>query len=407
VVADETFIEVKRHGDTTKYEAEVEYISHQADLALLKLKDETFFKGTKALDFDGLPKFEQDIAVYGFPVGGDSLSVSRGIVSRIEHNRYAHSREIFLSIQIDAAVNPGSSGGPAISDGKIVGVVMQQMSKSQSIGYIVPVEIVKHFLKDVEDKKYDGFAHLGVTTQKMENEAMRAIYKMDKDTTGTLVVDISQKSSAFAKLKQGDILLSIDGHKIQNDSTVEFIHNKYTSYKYYIDKKQIGENIKFEVLRAGKHLKLDIELNTIADDNLLVNTVAHDVMPRYYIYGGYVFTPLSRNLLMGNRSTLLQLREAANQWSSDEKEEVVILLKVLASPSNRGDHNFSLWMVDKADGKEFKNFAEFVKIVKAFDGKFLVLENRDGVKIAIDKKEALKIEKTLLYRYSIESSQRL
>ncbi|MCD6191478.1 MAG: trypsin-like peptidase domain-containing protein, partial [Sulfurimonas sp.] len=148
VVADETFIEVKRDGDTRKYEAEVEFISHQADLALLKLKDKSFFKGTKALELDGLPRFEQDIAVYGFPVGGDSLSVSRGIVSRIEHNRYAHSREIFLSIQIDAAVNPGSSGGPAISDGKIIGVVMQQISRSQSIGYIVPVEIVRHFLDD-------------------------------------------------------------------------------------------------------------------------------------------------------------------------------------------------------------------------------------------------------------------
>ncbi len=406
-MADETFIEVKRHGDTKKYEVEVEFISHQADLALLKLKDESFFKNTRALKLDGLPKFEQDIAVYGFPVGGDSLSVSRGIVSRIEHNRYAHSRERFLSIQIDAAVNPGSSGGPAISDGKIVGVVMQQMTQSQNIGYIVPVEIVRHFLKDVQDKKYDGFPHLGITTQKLENQAIRAIYKMDKDTTGTLVVDISQKSSAYSQLKQGDILLSIDGHQIQNDSTIEFIDNKYTSYKYYIDKKQISESIGFEVLRDAKVLHVEIKLNTIADDNLLVNTMAHDIMPKYFIYGGYVFTPLTRNLFVGNHSTLLQLREAANQWASDEKEQSVILLKVLASPSNRGDHNFSLWMLDKADNKEFKNFEEFVKIVKAFDGKYLVLENKDGVKIAIDKEEALNIEKTLLNRYSIKSSQRL
>ena len=98
VVANETFIEVKRYGQTQRYEAEVEYISHQADLALLKVKDKSFFNGTKSLKLGTLPEIRQEITVYGFPVGGNSLSVSTGIVSRIEHNRYAHSREIFLAI---------------------------------------------------------------------------------------------------------------------------------------------------------------------------------------------------------------------------------------------------------------------------------------------------------------------
>ena len=407
VVANETFIEVKRHGNTIKYEAEVEFISHQADLALLKLKDETFFEGTKSLQFNGLPKFEQEVAVYGFPMGGDSLSVSRGIVSRIEHNRYAHSREIFLSIQIDAAVNPGSSGGPAISNGKIVGVVMQQMTRSQSIGYIVPIDLIEHFLEDVKDGKYDGFAHLGITTQMMENRSMRDVSGMCTDKTGVLVVDISQKSNAYGKLEEGDVLLSIDGHSIQNDGTVEFKHNKYTSYKYYIDKKQIGETIKIRVLRKSKKMDLSFVLNNIADNNLLVDTIAHDVMPKYFIYGGYVFSPLSRNMLMNNRSTLLQLRAASNEWASDEKEEVVILLKVLASPTNRGDHNFSLWMIDKVNGKEFKNFAEFVKIVKNFDRKYLILENEDGVQVSIDRQKAIESEDSILKRYSIKISERL
>ena len=273
VVANETFIEIKRHGDTKKYEAEVEFISHQADLALLKLKDETFFKGTTPISFNGLPQFEEDVAVYGFPLGGDSLSVSRGIVSRIEHERYAHSREIFLSIQIDAAINPGSSGGPAINNGKIVGVVMQQLRSSQSIGYIVPTEIVQHFLDDIADGKYHGFSHLGVTTQTMENSSLRDVYKMDTNTTGVLVVDISQKSNAYTKLKEHDILLCLDGHDIKNDGTVEFIKNKYTAYKYYIDQKQIGDSIKLGVLRDGERLELHVVLNNIADDNLLVNTI--------------------------------------------------------------------------------------------------------------------------------------
>ena len=339
-------------------------------------------------------------------MGGNSLSVSTGIVSRIEHNRYAHSREIFLSIQIDAAVNPGNSGGPAIgSDEKIVGVVMQQISKSQNIGYLVPTEVIKHFLDDIKDGKYDGFAHVGIGTQKMENRALRSVYNMGAGVTGVMVMDISEKSSAFKLLHEDDILLSIDGHSIENDGTVEFIEQQFTSYKYYIDKKQLGESVEFEVLRGSKKMKLEVELTNIADDNLLVNTIEHDVMPRYFIYDGYVFTPLSRNLIVRSRSSLLSLREAANKWATNEKEEVVILLKVLADKTNRGDHSFSLWIVDMVNSKKFKNFDEFKSIIENFKGKYLILENLDGVKLAIERDKALETEKSILERYSIKSSQ--
>lgn len=408
VVANQTFIEVKRHGDTNRYEAKVEYISHQADLALLSVRDKNFFKGAKSLSFGNLPKIQQEVTVYGFPMGGHSLSVSTGIVSRIEHTRYAHSGEIFLSIQIDAAVNPGSSGGPAISDGKIVGVVMQQIQNSQNLGYLVPVEVVQHFLDDIKDKKYDGFPHLGISTEKMENEALRRVYHMNKKaTTGVLIIDMSQKSPALGVLKKGDVLTAIDSHKIQNDGTVEFRHHMFTSFKYYIDQKQIGDKVSFDILRSGKKMKVDIKLTNVADDDLLVNTLSYDVMPRYLIYGGYVFTPLTRNLLMETRSSILELREAAGEWVKKDKDEVVILLKVLASKMNRGDHSFSYWMIDKVDSKEFKNFNEFLELLNKAKGKYLILENKDGVKVAIDREKAAQMQDAILKRYSIKNSQRL
>lgn len=407
VVANQTFIEVKRHGDINRYEAKVEYISHQADLALLSVKDKNFFKGTKSLSFGKLPKIQQEVTVYGFPMGGHSLSVSTGIVSRIEHTRYAHSRDIFLSIQIDAAVNPGSSGGPAISDGKIVGVVMQEIQNSQNIGYLVPIEVVQHFLDDIKDKKYDGFPHLGISTEKMENEALRSVYKMDKNTTGVLLIDMSGKSPALGILKKGDVLSDIDSHEIQNDGTVEFRHHMFTSFKYYIDKKYLGDKVTFDILRDGKKMKVDIKLSNIADDDLLVNTLSYDVMPKYFIYGGYVFTPLTRNLLMETRSSLLELRKAAGEWVKKDKNEVVILLKVLASKMNRGDHSFSYWMIDKVNSQEFKDFNEFLELVKKAKGKYLILENKDGVKVAIEREKAVQMQDSILKRYSIKKFQRL
>ena len=401
VVANETFIEIKRYGENKRYEAEVEFISHQADLALLKVKDESFFDGTTSLELDGLPKVQQEISVYGFPMGGNSLSVSTGIVSRIEHNRYAHSREIFLAIQIDAAVNPGNSGGPAISDGKIVGIVMQQIAKSQNIGYLVPASIVRHFLDDVKDGKCDGFVNLGIGTQKMENEALRDVYKMQEGMSGVMVMDISEKSTVYDRLYDGDILLEIDGHIIQNDGTVEFTPEQYTSFTYYVESKQLGESVEFKILRDGKKMLLSIPLNNRADDDLLVDTLEHDVMPKYFIYGGYVFTPLSRNLLVSSRSR--SLNAMAAKWASKERDEVVVLLKVLADKTNRGDHSFSLWIIDKLNGEKFKNYDEFKKKLLSIKSKYIVLENEEGVKVAIDIDKAKKANPLILKRYSIEN----
>lgn len=208
-------------------------------------------------------------------------------------------------------------------------------------------------------------------------------------------------------LRKGDVLTAIDSHEIQNDGTVEFRYHMFTSLKYFIDKKQLTDKITLDILRDGKKMKVDIKLSNIADDDLLVNTLSYDVMPKYFIYGGYVFTPLTRNLLMTSRSSLLTLREATGEWVKKDKEEVVILLKVLASKTNRGDHDFSYWKIDKVNSKKFKNFKEFLDLVKNFNGKYLILENKDGVKVAIDREKASQIQDSILKKYSIKKSQRL
>ncbi len=215
VVANRTFIEVKKYGDTKRYQAKVKFVSHDVDLAILEVEDKEFFKGTTPLEFGELPNIQDKVTVYGYPMGGNTISVSTGIVSRIEHNMYVHSGKSFLSIQIDAPINPGNSGGPAISNGKLAGVVMQQIPRSQNIGYMVPIDIVRHFLKDIEDGRYDGFPQLGVYTEMLENPTSKDYFKLDKDEGGILVVKILYGSPFEKVLKKYDIITAIDGHKIE------------------------------------------------------------------------------------------------------------------------------------------------------------------------------------------------
>ena len=406
VVADETFIEVKKYGDTKRYQAKVLYVSHDIDLALLEVKDKEFFKNTTPLEFGDLPSMQDKVTVYGYPMGGHTISVSKGIVSRIEHNRYAHSNKSFLAIQIDAAINPGNSGGPALSNGKIVGVVMQGLTFSQSIGYMVPVDMIQHFLKDVEDGKLDGFPKLGIMTDKIENPTLKEYYHLDEEAGGILVVDIVYNSILKEVLKKEDIITAINGHRIENDGTVEFRKNQYTHFKYYIDLLQYGDKVTLDVLRNGKKMTLHVTLpKTLSSEHSTYSQLEYDTMPRYFMLGGYVFSPLSQNLLNASMSPMLGLRYAATKFPTKEKQELVVLLKVLASAHTRGDYGIAMWYIEKVNGKEFKDFKEFYHLVMDGDKKYVVLEDEDGAKVVINRKKALTNEKDLLQRYSIKANK--
>jgi S1-C subfamily serine protease len=402
VVANEAFLEVQRYGERKRYIATVYAVSHQADLALLKVKDEAFFKGVVPLKFGKLPEVEQHIVVYGYPMGGNTLSATIGVVSRVEHHVYAHSGESFLAVQVDAAVNPGNSGGPALSDGKIVGVVMQVITKSQNIGYLVPVTMVKHFIEDMKDGHYDGFADLGLGTQKLENPAMRRYYGLDENMTGKLIDKIVYNSPAAGMLKEGDIITAIDGHKIENDGTVEFRRHEYTDFYYFVDQHQMGETVKLDIIRNKKPIQVNVPLKMTGDDMYLVPTTRYDEMPTYVIYGGYVFSPLTRNLIRSTNRNRLKLSCLAGKWREKEKDEVVVLLKVLASDISRGDNSFGMWPIDKVNGKPFKDFKEFFQRMENLKEPYYLLEDNDGIKVIIDREEAQKRQQEILRKYNIE-----
>lgn len=402
VVANQAFIEVQRYGKPKRYIAQVYAVSHQVDLALLKVEDKAFFKGVTALSFGELPYMEQSIVVYGYPMGGSTLSATIGVVSRVEHHTYVHSGESFLAIQVDAAVNPGNSGGPALSKGKIVGVVMQGISKSQSIGYLVPTSVVKHFIDDMKDGVYQGMAGLGIGTQKLENPAMRRYYGLEQNISGKLINKIIYHSTLKDKLKAEDILTAINGHKIQNDGTIEFRKNEYTHFQYIVDKYQMGQEINFDIIRDKKPMKIKAKLKYNSDDMYLVKTTRYDTMPSYFIHGSYVFSPLTRNLIRSTKKNRLNLSRYASQWQDENRTEVVVLLKVLASDMSRGDNNFGMWAIDTINGQSFKNFKEFYAKLKASIEPYIILEDKQGIRLIIDRKEAKEKQENILKKYNIE-----
>ena len=218
----------------------------------MTVKDTAFFKGVEPLKFAELPEVRQEVVVYGFP-GRRHPQHDQGVISRIEHQSYAHSQMQLLATQIDAAINPGNSGGPVIVGEHLVGVVMQTRKNSENIGYMVPAPIIDHFLADMGDGRYDGFPEDGAYVQSMENESLKAMYGLKGNQSGTLVTAVIPGSPADGNLLPGDVILSIDGHAVADDGTVEFRPKERTRAEYYIQQHQVGETVAMRVFaKAGR-----------------------------------------------------------------------------------------------------------------------------------------------------------
>ena len=108
-------IQVRRFQDSRPHLAEVAYIGHDCDLAVLTVEDPSFFEGLDPLPIGVLPKVRSVVNTIGYPAGGEQISFTSGVVSRIELINYVQpGNRSLLAVQTDAAINPGNSGGPVL-----------------------------------------------------------------------------------------------------------------------------------------------------------------------------------------------------------------------------------------------------------------------------------------------------
>ncbi|RDX69039.1 Protease Do-like 2, chloroplastic, partial [Mucuna pruriens] len=314
------------------------------DIALLSVESEEFWRDVEPLKFGRLPHLQDSVTVVGYPLGGDTISVTKGVVSRIEVTSYAHGSSDLLGIQIDAAINPGNSGGPAFNDqGECIGVAFQvfRSEEAENIGYVIPTTVVSHFLTDYEKNgRYTGFPCLGVLIQKLENPALRAWLKVQSNE-GVLVRRVEPTSDANNVLKEGDVIVSFDDVRVGCEGTVPFRSNERIAFHFLISQKFAGDTAELGIIRAGTLMKAKIILNSRVH---LVPYHIDEGQPSYLIIAGLVFTPLSEPLIEEECEDSIGLKLLARARYSLAKfkgEQIVILSQVLANEVNIGYEDMS------------------------------------------------------------------
>jgi len=410
-VSDQTFLMVRKQSSPKKYIARVLFVGHECDLALLTVDEPGFFDDLKPMELcDAMPELNETVIVLGYPVGGDTVSITSGVVSRIEVLSYSHSSVYMLAIQIDAAINPGNSGGPVVLNDRLAGIAFQGFQDANNIGYIIPVPIIRHFLKDIEDDgKYDGFCDLGIVAQGMENDQIRAYKVMKPDQTGGLLVTrIMSLPKAPKKLNVGDVLLSFDGVTIANDGTVPLRKGERVNVAYLISGKFIGDTVKITILRDGQVMAMDLIMEPYIP---LVPRLLYDVKPDYFVHAGLVFTPLTQNYLTrwGDKwyetapRNLMILFE--NGKKSKPDEQVVVLSQVLSDDVNAGYTHLRGVQIMKVNGTDVLNLKDLVGKIETNKDSYLIFDLDDHSRIVLDTARAKESTELILKKYRIPSAK--
>jgi S1-C subfamily serine protease len=391
--ASQVFVEGNQSSD--KLPAQVLAISPAMDLALLKLDDESFFdKRTPMPRSTTLPEVKETVLAYGFPQGGSTLSITKGIVSRIEFTAYNDGAQ-GVRVQVDAAINPGNSGGPALIDGKMIGVVFSKVARADNIGYIIPSDEVDLFLKDVADGHYDGKPALHDPLQTLENDALRNFLRLDRKTQG-MVVHAPNPAEPNDPLKHFDLITKIGDHEIDNTGMVKINDRLRLNFHYYIQKLAKDGKVPLTIVRQGKTMTIDMPVR--AHYPRLFEPL-RGKYPSYFVYGPLVFSPVTSEMIgaLGGASGILAsigsplVTRMADQPKFPGEQLVVVSSRMFPHRIAKGYDNPSFKVVKEINGIKVKNIRHMVELLRDSKEKYTTIsfDDRASETMVFDHKEAL------------------
>jgi S1-C subfamily serine protease len=410
------YVELKKQNFAKRYPARVEFIGHDCDLAILSVFDQSFFEGTRPLEFGGIPKVNTTVSTYGFPLGGQHISVTEGVVSRIQMDIYSHTgADSHLVIQTDAAINPGNSGGPVMQNGKVVGVAFQGIRLAENIGYMIPTTVVQHFLDDVNDGRYDSYGSLGFSYYRgLHNPGYKDYLKVPQEQDGVVVLSTTMNSSAENVLQAGDVITQIDGYNVDDDGMVK-IHDLTLRMGEVIEQKQIGEVVEVTFFRDGQMRRENITI--VLNRPIMEYARIYDKAPGYVVFAGLTFVPVTRNFLenwgqdwLSDIPFYLRYLFSYSQQLNTERQRkgYVVLSEILSDKVNSYCSGFKSQVVETINGETIYSLDDVAKACrKSIDGFCIISFMGIEKPLILDAKQALESHEPILRKYQVPAESRM
>jgi S1-C subfamily serine protease len=228
------------------------------DLAIVKV--EATGLPTAAVGDSGALKVGQLVIAIGSPLGTYSNSVTSGIVSATGRSITTDDGQNLNNlIQTDAAINPGNSGGPLLdANGNVVGINTAIAADSNGIGFAIPIDIARPIMEQAVAgvelaRPYMGVTYTTITRQLAEAESLPVNdgALIGQGAGGNPAVQPGTPA-ADAGLREGDIIVKVDGQAIDGDHPLDATLSQFSP----------GDTVSIEILRDGATQSVTLTLGT-------------------------------------------------------------------------------------------------------------------------------------------------
>jgi S1-C subfamily serine protease len=400
-------------SDHSRYPAKLVGRDPLSDLAVLKIEADKPLPYLKFGDSDNLQVGQKVLAI-GNPFGFVG-TLTTGIISSLGRNIRDESGNVLEEvIQTDAAINPGNSGGPVFQDDRVVGVAFQGIPGLENAGFFIPPPVIDHFLKDVGDGSYDGFPAAGIRVVPLQNPAYRAYLEMSNDSAGARVDSLLPIESTREVLRPDDVLLQVGEYPVGSDGSILFKGNRVfggAAFQFA----QHGENIPLKILRGGKALEVALPVKIYTGDSHLSNQ--YDRPPRYVVYAGLVFTPLSLDYLktlgrdwrdVANSEIVYELYYRRHEDPDSARPEPVVLSSTLGHPANVNVRIGGRALIDRIIGLRIERLDDVARAFDSATNTHHVLEFLPNRALeTLNRADADRAHPEILKSYSVPQDRRL
>ena len=367
---DASYIELEQADTGRKITAKVESIDYECDLATLVPVEDAgdFFAGKKPLEIDTASKPKDKFEVWQFENNGSAVTTPLEF-TRADTGEYFLDGERFLIFEATGPVQyrAGTFTLPVVNGGKLAGMLLSYSAKDQ-VAQILPGAIIKHFIDDAKDGKYEGFPQFGIKMTATLDRQFRSFLKLDGQEGGVYLSEILPDSSAQqAGLKKGDVILEVNGYKI--DSRGNYVSPEYGLLSMgHLTKggAKVGDTIKLKIFRDGAPMDLDMKLSRRDPSKNLVDPYMFDRAPRFVILGGLLFQELTDAYLgegeRRERAPFMLTYAQANpeKFLAEGRKKLVFLSAILPAESNQGYERMNGLIVTKVND-------QFITDIKALD----------------------------------------
>ena len=382
---------IQLNGESERLSATVTAQAPGLDLAIITLEKNLPEEIVPVDIAESIPDSGAKVQVFGYPKGGQSLSVTEGVLSRVEYVGY-RARQLGLRLQVDAPINSGNSGGPVIANDEVIGLSVSILAKSNDIGYAIPCVEIQQFLNDVKDGTYDGKPRVWWSTQRLTSKTLRKWMKLPEQITGirfdNLPIDLPDYP-----LQTNDVITRIGKYDVDNAGKVKYGSDIQVPYQYAVEQTAKDGFIEVKIFRDGESKRVQVPVTT---DGQYLLPYLHDERPSYFVYGPIVFgvgvAEFGDAITKSPAFAILQQMKSPYVDRRFDRvrhpgEQLVVITSVIPHPLSRDLGIPPLSVVKSINGQTIDSIHAAAKLIAACNEDSLVIELDDvaNTKIVLDR----------------------